>query len=88
MRVKLKKTFIKDLRKLSGQPRKEIEIFVFETAPHIPSLAETPNLRRIKGHPRFYRVRFGPYRVGFEQRDGAIIFYRVLHRKDIYRYFP
>jgi mRNA interferase RelE/StbE len=42
----------------------------------------------MKGYTNFYRIKTGDYRIGFEYKDGEIIIYRVLHRKDIYKYFP
>ncbi|MCC5620529.1 type II toxin-antitoxin system RelE/ParE family toxin [Nostoc sp. CHAB 5715] len=33
-------------------------------------------------------MRVGDYRIGFTVAGDTITFVRVLHRKDIYRYFP
>ncbi len=37
---------------------------------------------------RYYRIRVGDYRIGVEVVGDEILFVRILHRKDIYRYFP
>jgi mRNA interferase RelE/StbE len=43
----------------------------------------------MKGHPRFYRIRVGDYRVGFELTGpNEILLILVAHRKDIYKRFP
>ncbi|MGL4377778.1 MAG: type II toxin-antitoxin system RelE family toxin [Microcoleaceae cyanobacterium] len=42
----------------------------------------------MKGDDNAYRLRVGDYRIGFYFDDETITFVRVLHRKDIYRYFP
>jgi mRNA-degrading endonuclease RelE of RelBE toxin-antitoxin system len=34
------------------------------------------------------RFRVADYRIGFIFDGQTVIFFRVLHRKDIYRYFP
>ncbi|MGA1264796.1 MAG: type II toxin-antitoxin system RelE family toxin, partial [Prochlorothrix sp.] len=53
-----------------------------------------PNLLKLKGYDTYYRIRVGDYRIGLEvlhQSDSGnleIVFVRVLHRKEIYRYFP
>ncbi|WP_333425936.1 hypothetical protein [Microcoleus sp. F4-D5] len=30
----------------------------------------------------------GDYRIGIKVNDGVVYFVRILHRKEIYRYFP
>jgi len=35
-----------------------------------------------------YRARIGDYRIGFFFAGQTVIFARVLHRKDTYRFFP
>ena len=46
---------------------------------------------KLKGEKKkgdFFRISFGEYRLGYEKREDEIIIYRILHRKEIYRYFP
>lgn len=52
------------------------------------NITEIKNLRKIKGSPNAYRVRVGDYRIGIFVEDELISFSRVLHRKEVYRYFP
>ncbi|HTS67342.1 MAG TPA: type II toxin-antitoxin system RelE/ParE family toxin [Terriglobia bacterium] len=52
------------------------------------TLAEVPNLKRLRGAGAFYRARIGDYRVGMAEEEHAIVFVRVLHRREVYRYFP
>lgn len=42
----------------------------------------------LKANKPFYRIRVGDYRIGFMLDNDILVFMRVLHRKDIYRYFP
>ena len=56
--------------------------------PKLRSLDESGNVERMKGYPGFFKVRFGNYRVGLSLGDNAVVLERVLHRKEIYRYFP
>ncbi|XZN91975.1 MAG: type II toxin-antitoxin system RelE family toxin [Microcoleus sp.] len=44
------------------------------------------NLKKLKGDDNAYRL--GDYRIGFYFDGETVTFARVLHRKDIYRYFP
>ena len=44
----------------------------------------------MQGYRDFYKIRGGNFRVGIwiDQQSQQVEFQRVLHRKDIYRYFP
>jgi mRNA-degrading endonuclease RelE of RelBE toxin-antitoxin system len=44
--------------------------------------------KKIKTHEAAYRIRIGNYRLGFFYEHHEVIFSRILHRKDIYKYFP
>ncbi|WP_375494519.1 type II toxin-antitoxin system RelE/ParE family toxin [uncultured Nostoc sp.] len=52
------------------------------------SLDEISNLKKLKDADSTYRIRVGDYHVGFTVIGDTVTFVRVLHRKDIYRYFP
>lgn len=88
MKISFKRAFAKDLRKIPQQKREKIEEFIFETAPHAESIQDLAPIVALSGHAGFYRRRFGDYRVGFELSGGKLIFYRALHRKEIYKRFP
>ncbi len=88
MEVSLKRAFIKDLRKIPANTKQKIELFVFDDAIRAKSIEEISDVKAIKGYSGYFRKRFGDYRIGFKIIRKEIIFYRVLHRKDIYRYFP
>jgi mRNA interferase RelE/StbE len=87
--VSFKKAFLKDLEKLNEDDARKIKRIVFDSFPKVTNLSELPNLKKLKGNSPFYRMRVGDYRIGLELRSAdQIVFYRVLHRKDIYKYFP
>lgn len=88
MKTKFRKRFLKDLAKIPVKSRSPIESYVFETLPNANSIKEFENIERMKGYTSYFKVRFGKYRIGFQIEDQTIILERVLHRKDIYRYFP
>ncbi len=88
MKVIFQKRFLVDLARLPKEVRKGIEKFVFEEMPRLNSLGESGKIERMKGYKAYYKARFGAYRVGFKLADDTVSFERVLHRKDIYRYFP
>lgn len=82
-------SFIKDLKALRGMSVYEpIKTLVFEVVPEYQSLQEFQQIKKLKNADRAYRIRVGNYRIGFVFEKGVITFTRVLHRKEIYRYFP
>ncbi|WP_324610960.1 type II toxin-antitoxin system RelE family toxin [Moorena producens] len=51
-------------------------------------LSEINNIKKLKGEDNAYRIRVGDYRIGFFMKGDTMIFSRVLHRREFYRYFP
>lgn len=82
-------SFIKDLKALKSTPVFEsVKSLVFDEIPAYSSLDEMSNIKKLKDADSAYRIRLGDYRIGFTVVEDTITFVRVLHRKDIYRYFP
>jgi len=88
MKVLVNKKFLKDLVTLPAKERTKIEKLVFTDASNYTSLAQIPRVGKLKGYRNYYKIRFGDYRIGLKYEDDTLIFERVLHRKDIYRYYP
>jgi mRNA-degrading endonuclease RelE of RelBE toxin-antitoxin system len=81
--------FVKDLKALRGSSAyTRIRRFAFNDIEGFESLEQIPALKRLRGFKSAYRARIGDYRVGFFFDGQTVIFARVLHRKDIYRFFP
>jgi mRNA interferase RelE/StbE len=88
VRVEFRESFTKDLKGvkekgLSGKVRE-----VIEAVEKADSLAELPNLKKLKGGGNYFRVRVGDYRVGVALDGETVVFVRFLNRKDIYKHFP
>jgi mRNA interferase RelE/StbE len=87
--VRHTKTFYRELSRLPPAVREKIEAIAFgeaiQTDPHLGGRVE-----KLKGSDDYYKIRVGDYRVGLHLDMGTktIQFRRVLHRRDIYRYFP
>ena len=88
MKVEFRESFAKDLRgvKEKGPLGKVRE--VIEAVEKADSLAELPNLKKLKGGGNYFRVRVGDYRVGVALDGETVVFVRFLNRKDIYKHFP
>jgi mRNA interferase RelE/StbE len=89
MKIAFRKSFSKDLKKhrkeenlLSRIREIILEIEAAET------LSSIKNIKRLKADGPYYRIRTGNYRLGLIIEAETVIFVRVLHRKEIYRYFP
>ncbi|MEE9161356.1 MAG: type II toxin-antitoxin system RelE/ParE family toxin [Candidatus Neomarinimicrobiota bacterium] len=88
MKVRFKRTFLKDLEKLPQDDRRRVVHLVFDEIPRLDHIRSIRSLRKISAERDYYRIRLGSYRIGFERKGDELIFFRVLHRRDIYRYFP
>lgn len=81
--------FVKDLKALRGSPAYvRIRRLAFDDIGRFESLEQIPTLKKLRGFRNAYRTRIGDYRIGFFFDGQTVIFARVLHRKDIYRFFP
>ena len=88
MLVKYEKSFLKDIKKLDDKvlARKLKTILEeFETKKDLSTIVQ---IKKLKGHSKFFRIKIGNYRLGFSYEDNNIDIIRFLHRKDIYKLFP
>ena len=82
-------SFIKELKALKSTPYfKPINTLVFEEIPKFDAFTDIKNLKKLQGYDNAYRIRVGDYRIGIIFQDETVTFCRVLHRQEIYRYFP
>ena len=88
MKILYNKKFLKDLASIPQKERVSIEKFVFETLANCKSLSDINRIAKLKGHNNYFKSRFGDYRIGIRIEKNTLILERVLHRKEIYRYFP
>lgn len=88
MKVDYRKRFLKELAKIPLPIRQEIESFVFDYIPDLKHFHQCNKIERMKGYPHHFKVRFGAYRLGIKIEEDTLIFERVLHRKEVYRFFP
>ncbi len=88
MNVRYSKRFLKQLAQVPSQTRKKVEKFAFEDLPSAASIAEIGKIERMQGYSRFYKARFGSYRVGIIVDKEAVTLQIVMDRKEIYKFFP
>jgi mRNA interferase RelE/StbE len=88
VKVRFKASFAKDLRSLKDKALLERIKELIVQIESAQGLSEVSNLKKLHGGGEHYRVRLGDYRVGMVTEEGVVVFVRVLHRREIYRYFP
>ena len=88
MNVAFEASFVRDLRKIRDKVVLERVEQVIAQVKAAGSLAEIMHLSKLRGHTNFYCLRLGDYRIGLEVIEERVILVRLLHRRDVYRYFP
>lgn len=88
MNIQVNRVFLKELSKLPAKERFKVEKLLFEEVESYNSLAQIPNIKKLKGYRNFYKIRFGDYRAGLRFENNILVFERILHRKDIYKFYP
>jgi mRNA-degrading endonuclease RelE of RelBE toxin-antitoxin system len=61
---------------------------VIEEIERADTLSAIKNLKKMKGYAVSYRIRIGNYRLGIYFENDTVELARIVHRKDIYKYFP
>jgi len=88
LKVRFKASFASDLRALKDKPLFDRVKALITNVESTESLEEIPNLKKLRGGRAYYRVRVGDYRVGIAVEGEVVVFVRLLHRREVYRYFP
>lgn len=88
MNVEFRKTFEKDLKKIND---KSLLVKIKSTINSVEASAnldDVANLKKLKGNEGYFRIRIGDYRLGLFLDGETVLFVRVIHRQEFYRYFP
>jgi mRNA interferase RelE/StbE len=88
VKVEFRRSFERDVDKIRDEDllaRIQTTIESVETA---ESLADINDITKLKTKGNYYRIRIGDYRIGITVNEDIVSFVRVLHRREIYRYFP
>lgn len=88
MDTTFRRSFDRDLRKIRDRALLDKIKQHVASVESADDLSELGAIRKMKGPPHHYRIRIGDYRIGLIAADTTVEFVRVLHRRDIYRFFP
>lgn len=88
MKVVYSKKFLKQLAALPSETRIKVERFVFNDLVLISSISALGKIEKMQAYDGFYKVRFGAYRLGLLIENDIVTVKTVMHRKEIYKFFP
>jgi len=89
MKTAFRKSFAKDLKRHAKN--KDLLARIQDTILQVEaanSITAIKNLKKLKSEGSYFRIRSGDYRLGLIIESETVTFVRVLHRSEIYRYFP
>ena len=79
---------MRDVRKLRDRQLSTSLEGVIEQVEAAGKLADISDLKKLKHRGGYFRIKVGEYRCGLQIEGNMVTLVRLLHRKDIYRYFP
>ena len=88
MKVEYLAKFYKDLDKINIDTLKNNIVRVIINIKDSDKITSVKDIKKIKGSKIAYRIRIGDYRIGIYYENDVVQFARIMHRKDIYKYFP
>ena len=88
MIVVVTKQFEKDVKKELSKSNQQQLAGILEKLQEANSIKEVSNIKKLKGYKSAYRARMGDYRIGFILEGNVIKLSRIMHRSEIYKYFP
>ena len=88
MKIEFRSSFARDLKNIRDRNLLKRVKEKIEQVEHAQTVSEISQLKKLRGHAGYYRIRVGDYRVGMAISGDTVIFVRFLDRKDIYKYFP
>lgn len=87
MKVTSTKHFEKHLKNCPSDIQKRF-VLLYDKMVSAKKLADLHAAEKIIGYETYYRIRIGNYRLGFHCSENHIELLALMHRKEIYRFFP
>ena len=81
MKIRIRKSAIKDLKRISPEYKKKIHLKILS----LKNFPEVTNIKKLTNFESAYRLRIGDYRILFDVVDDCIEIGRILHRKESYK---
>ena len=87
MKVIFHESFTRDLELVKDAGVRSRVRKVIERVEACRTFTEIPHIKKLAGAKDMFRIRIGDYRIGVVVMGSTVSFVRILHRKNIYRYF-
>ncbi len=81
MKVNIRKSAIRDLRKIDSKHKKKIHSKIIE----LKNFPKVSSVKKLTNFEPAYRLRVGGYRILFDIHEDTVEIGRVLHRRESYR---
>lgn len=89
MNIEFKKSFARDLKKKAKDANLRLRVQeIIQQVDDAERSEDIRNLKKLRAEGNYYRIRLGDYRIGLTIEGDTVCFVRILHRSEIYRYFP
>lgn len=88
MNIQFKSTFYKDLSKIKDLDILKLVRYKIDALKTADELSSVKDVKKMQGHNYVFRIKIKNYRIGFFFENEIITLSRILHRREIYRYFP
>lgn len=88
MKTEFKASFLKCIHKIADNNLKAKINECIQNVELSDNIKQINDLKKLKGHKSFYRIKLGDYRIGVKIDSEVVVFVTVAHRKDIYNLFP
>ncbi len=88
MQILYEKSFYKDISKLADFSINPKILKLVEQIKSAYGINEINSIKKMSGFTDYYRIRIGDYRLGVKYVNNTVTLIRLLHRRDIYKYFP
>jgi mRNA interferase RelE/StbE len=82
MNIEIRKSFTKDADKLPAPFKRQLST-VIDSIEKAAQPNQLPDCKKLTGYKTAYRIS-----IGFYYENKTVELVRILHRKEIYRYFP
>jgi mRNA interferase RelE/StbE len=88
VKTEFKASFLKCVHKIVDNNLKAKIIECIQQVELSDNIKQINDLKKLKSHKSFYRIKLGDYRIGVKIDSEIVVFVTVAHRKDIYKLFP
>ena len=88
MKVEFSNGFERDIGRIRNQSIRERIEKAIEQIERIDNFTEASNIKKLRAGGNHFRIRVGPYRVGFRLENDTVVFTRCLPRRNFYQQFP